>query len=148
MGERAEVALCRTERVKKRPAEASNMNEFYGATGRGMASVNSLLKLSATGREQDWEFELADPERLSEMLDLLDGGALDAEGADALALLLIASMELAKEQEIVASEVIARSKKWFSENPGTRSKMIFYWIGMRKTLFPDLLGGILGEFEK
>lgn len=42
--------------------------EFYGATVEAQRAINKLLALPASGREQDWEVELADPHRVEEML--------------------------------------------------------------------------------
>ena len=54
-------------------------------------TLNSLLNLPATGKEQDWEIEFAHGDRLAEMLALFTDGDLDLECRSALALLMLSS---------------------------------------------------------
>ncbi|CAN7554267.1 MULTISPECIES: hypothetical protein [unclassified Variovorax] len=116
-------------------------HEFYGATARAVAEINRLLKLPATGREQDWEFELADPKRIHEMLNLLVLGNLNDECRSALALLLLASME---EQDSLEPRDLVQAKEWFLRNKRARDQMHFYWIQMSRATRPDLISRVLG----
>ena len=70
---------------------------YYWPDTQAVVAINALLSLPATGREQDWELELSDPDRLDEMLDLLDRGDLGLEERSALALLAMFSLESAAE---------------------------------------------------
>lgn len=101
--------------------------EFYGATVEAQHTVNKLLALPASGREQDWEFELADPNRIEDMLRVLSG-ELSYDERCALALLTIASIEEAVEAEIIDSNVVERAKVMLKSDRDVFSSMRFYWI--------------------
>lgn len=121
------------------------MKKFYGATVLAMAEVNALLNIPATGREQDWEFEFSEPNRLPEFVDNLERDSLSSGGKDALALLLVASIEVAAERGILDREIFVRAKKWFSVNEAPREKMNFYWIRENRSQVPDLVRELLNS---
>lgn len=115
--------------------------EFYGPTVRAVAEINKLLGLHATGREQDWEFEFADPTRIQEMLNLLEHENIDDECRSALALLMIASME---EATALEPRDEARAASWFSLNERVRKQMHFYWIDLDRTANAESTARVLG----
>lgn len=53
--------------------------EFYGPKAGAEGIINRLLNLPTTGKEQDWEIELADPTKIDEMLDVLELSNIDFE---------------------------------------------------------------------
>lgn len=102
--------------------------EFYGATVEAQRAINKLLSLPASGREQDWEVELADPYRIEEMLTVASENDLHLDERCALALLTIASIdELAGAGEVNA-QVIERARSILTQDEEVRDAMIFYWI--------------------
>lgn len=70
------------------------MTKYYGAHISSIRKINDLLSLPATGKEQDWEFELADPDKLSEIFSyLFNDSDLCTEEKCTLTLLAISSLE-------------------------------------------------------
>ena len=55
--------------------------------------LNRLLHLPATGKEQDWDIELADATRLDDFLNVLDHQHLSDDQKQALMALIIASYD-------------------------------------------------------
>lgn len=106
------------------------MNEFYGATAEAIGAVNSRLGIQATGREQDWEVEFADPPRIAEMLDLAEQGMLDLEARSALWLLILASFDVIFENGGANSELVARAGLLISRDPDVLFRMRFHWLGL------------------
>jgi hypothetical protein len=117
-------------------------DEFYGPTVRAVANINRLLGLVATGREQDWEFEFADPKRIQEVLDLLLGGQLDDERQSAAALLMLASIDEAGFMEPISR---MHAAEWFLLNDKIRRQMQFYWIHLKRAEHVDLIKWVLGQ---
>lgn len=109
-----------------------------------MVEVDELLKLPATGREQDWEYEFSDVQRIPEILVHLELGGRDAACEDALSLLLLASIDEAEQAELLTETYADRTSKWFKANPETQEKMIFYWVILQKANKPELLRRMLG----
>jgi hypothetical protein len=107
--------------------------EFYGATADAQRSINDLLLLPATGKEQDWEFELAKPNRIAEMMQVATAHALNFEERCALFLLLIASMEQMSETGNLENHLILKAHLLLGDNPDVREAMIFYWIEQNRS---------------
>jgi hypothetical protein len=55
--------------------------------------LNKVLSLPATGLEQDWEVELADPNRINEFVSFYENSILNSDQRYALMALIIASLE-------------------------------------------------------
>jgi len=55
--------------------------------------LTTLLGLSATGQEQDWEVELADPTRIAEFLKVYRNSSLTQDDRKALMALILASAD-------------------------------------------------------
>lgn len=106
------------------------MIEYYGATAEAIDVVNSRLGSLATGREQDWEVEFADPERIPAMLELAEDGMLDFEARSALWLLILASFDVAFENKTARSELLERAKLLISRDPDVLYRMRFHWLGL------------------
>lgn len=62
-------------------------------TKAAMTTLNLALRLPASGREQDWEIELADPERADEFAAYLEEHTFDADERFALMALTLGSLE-------------------------------------------------------
>ncbi|MEJ8859983.1 hypothetical protein WKW79_35925 [Variovorax robiniae] len=117
-------------------------NEYYGPSQFARSEINKLLGFVATGKEQDWEFEFAAPSRIQEMLDILENAILGDESRDALALLLIASLE---ELDSLSELEEQRAIKWFERNKIVRRKMFFYWIQLRRASNPEQVLKLLAD---
>jgi len=89
--------------------------------------LNQLLPLPATGREQDWEVELADAGRIGEWLDLLEEGSLDLDAQSALALLIVCSI-LYGEERSHATPVLDRARMAIRADPLVHARMHSYWL--------------------
>jgi hypothetical protein len=61
--------------------------------------LTAMLRLPATGAEQDWEMELADPSRVDEFVALFDRLELEAEDRKALMALVLGSANAFLEKE-------------------------------------------------
>jgi hypothetical protein len=106
--------------------------EFYGATVEAQRAINKLLALPASGREQDWEVELADPHRIEEMLVAASDGGLNLDERCALALLTIASIEESADAGEVNPQDVERAKSILKRDDEVRDAMIFYWIDQNR----------------
>src|SRR5436190_24284599 len=86
-------------------------------------TLNTLLKLPATGREQDWEIEMADIGRLPQMLALMNSGTLDLECRSALALLMLHALDVA---DVAPSNEIYAVKAAIDGDPDVRRRILSY----------------------
>lgn len=87
--------------------------------------LNILLGLPATGREQDWEVEFADSNRLDPWLELFRSGALEIEERGALALLILFSL-IYPDGEIQPGQVEA-VRNTIAADPAVSERMASYW---------------------
>lgn len=114
---------------------------YYGPTAMAKRALNRLLDLPATGQEQDWEIELADPSKVSAMLQLLRRGTLDLEAQTALGLLVLYSLEEAaasgQKVNLVAADVRSSIEQW----PEMRERLRFY---MNQVAHDPLFDVVLG----
>lgn len=117
--------------------------EFYGAKASAQEAINHLLRLPATGKEQDWEIELANPSRINEMLDALELQTLDLDCQNALALLLLTSMEEASEAGNLDEMQVKRMAHILSLREEVRKRMHFYWIDLDRARNSDLMAQIV-----
>ena len=90
-------------------------------------TLTSVLKLPATGREQDWEIELADAAKLGEMLTLFSSGGLDLECRSALALLILFAIEYYPDVDIPPRQWIGPVREALENDPEVRNRMLSYW---------------------
>lgn len=92
------------------------------------------MKLNATGEEQDWEFELANPKKIPLMLEHLnENDDLDLDGKAALALLTIASLEEKESSSSITDGELNSLSDFFAKNNAVKERMFFYWITLSKT---------------
>lgn len=99
--------------------------EYFFLTSEAIAKVNVLFSLPATGSEQDWEIELADPTRTGEFFNALELnialGDKDIEAA--IAALFISSADEAISSDIFPFELESKIKIFFSRHPELSSNM-------------------------
>lgn len=105
------------------------MFEYYGANINSILKINKLLNLDASGEEQDWEFELADPNKVNFMIDtLIKNDQMTVDDKSALSLLIIASLE---EKWCIDPSLSERLKDFIlflKKNREVRKRMFFYWV--------------------
>lgn len=117
--------------------------EFYGATVEAQRAINKLLALPASGREQDWEVELADPRRIGEMLAIASDGGLNLDERRALALLTIASIDEAANAGEVDYQDVERANSILKQDDEVREAMTFYWIDQNRASDTETVKKIL-----
>ncbi|WP_342249388.1 hypothetical protein [Sphingomonas sp. OTU376] len=101
--------------------------EYYGPTVAAVERLNRLLDLPATGHEQDWEIEFADPAKLGDMLRVLRTENLDEEEQCALSALALHSLEEAAGAGIKVNLAAAELRGTLAQTPALQDKMRFYW---------------------
>lgn len=112
---------------------------YYGAPTAAEQTINDLLGLSVTGREQDWECELADSRRIDELIALYATHDLDIESRSALGLLLLYSMCDADDEGLLTDAQIHAVEQLFSADEPVRERMRFYWFEALKSEPPPFL---------
>jgi hypothetical protein len=121
------------------------LREFYGATVEAQRSINKLLSFPATGREQDWEFEFADPNRIEDMLNVAATVKLDHDERCALLLILIASIDEAFGSNSPQRDLIERSKIALRTNVRVQEAMEFYWVKQGRASNKQTLEELFGK---
>ncbi|MGN6277819.1 MAG: hypothetical protein ACTHJR_11710 [Sphingomonas sp.] len=99
---------------------------YFWPSAQAVDHLNALLDLPATGREQDWEVELADAARLDEWVELLDGGSLEQSDRSALALLMTCSI-LYADGVVVRQSTLDRVRSTLHRDPAVLADMKSYW---------------------
>lgn len=99
-------------------------------TREAIATLNRVLHLPATGREQDWNIELADPDRASEFAAYLENGELNDEEKLALMALILGALEDLAQREEVPAKLTDRVNRLLRSD---------------KTLYKELIGGGASE---
>jgi hypothetical protein len=117
--------------------------EYYAATKDAQEEINVLLDLPATGEEQDWEYQFADPERIDSMLRILADQQLSLETKSALCQLMIASFEVAFEEGIEDQARMDQAASLIRTDPIVLERMRFYWLGLGKAWHPKLTERLL-----
>lgn len=120
---------------------------FYGATAAAEQEANRLLGLDASGAEQDWEFEFADPAKIDSILKLLETGGIDQSVRSALCLLLLASIDEALDGEGVSGDRQARVLLRMSDDPVVLEQMKFYWIELGRAIHKSEIKELLEKFD-
>ena len=100
---------------------------YYGPTKDACEAVNALLDLPATGREQDWEIELADPAKLNRMLELLGNETLGLEERSALGLLVLHTLGEMAADVGVSSEDVSRVRWHLGLDKVVLERMRSHW---------------------
>jgi hypothetical protein len=89
-------------------------------------TLNSLLKLPASGMEQDWEIEMADGNRLAEFLAVFGSANLDLECRSALGLLMLFSITYADDAP-VSADLLASVRWAIRKDREVYERMLSYW---------------------
>ncbi len=90
--------------------------------------LNSFLKLPATGKEQDWEIELSNPNRLLEFIIFLEKTDLSYDQKQALIALILASFEDADWQGILTENLWNRFTKQVSPEIDNLKDVMSPWL--------------------
>lgn len=102
-------------------------SEYYGPTRDAVEKLNEELSLPACGREQDWELELCDPERISEFTSALRDSRWNIEERSALALLCMFSFDEAFTAGLNVEKEAAQLRDAIAAFPPVKNRMRFYW---------------------
>ncbi len=119
-------------------------DEYYGATAEAQARINLLLRLPATGREQDWEFEFSDASRIQEMVNLFKSKDLDIDSQCALALLIVASVDGVELVGDLGANTMIEVANIFKANETVRKRMMFYWVDLGRASRLNLVQNLVG----
>jgi hypothetical protein len=96
-------------------------------TTEAIQFLNKALCLPATGHEQDWEIELADPNRIDEFILFYENGTLNADQRSALMALIIASLEDLAYIKPIEPMLWERISGLLSAEPDLHRSLIDYW---------------------
>ena len=108
--------------------------------------LNKLLGLDSTGNEQDWELELADIDKITSMLNLLENKTLNFHDKIALSHLIVASFE--KEDEELGTVDKDRIKifaDFLDDNLQIKNIIREYWVVAYGNLSRNLAYLIFGD---
>lgn len=100
---------------------------YHGPTPNARATITRLLALPATGDEQDWEIQLADPNKVEGMFDLLGDVSLGLEERSAVALLLTHTIDELYDDDEDTSDLVPRLRSILASDAKVLSRMRFYW---------------------
>jgi len=100
---------------------------YFGPTQMAVEHLNRELALPATGAEQDWELELADPNKLALMIQLLNSDTLDGETKSALVALTLHSIQQAYDDGADVSAAVLSLRTQMRTDAALRTQMIDYW---------------------
>ncbi len=96
-------------------------------TKQAMTVLNQALRLRATGREQDWDIELADPDRVDEFVSYAEKHALSGDEKHALLALILGSLEDLANREAVSSTLWDRVARLLRADPGLHADLVEQW---------------------
>ena len=120
------------------------MVEYYGPSALAVEELNEFFGFPATGKEQDWEIEFANPERLQEFIDVLFRRQFQGDQQDALAALVIATLDEACTENKANQDQKKMLKTFFRENEILRQKMqCLYFCFGRSPINENVIGSIL-----
>ena len=96
-------------------------------TKEAVAALNQALHLPATGREQDWDIELADPDRVGEFVAYFESHPLSESEKHALMALIFGSLEDLSNREKVPSELWDRVRHLLRADPSLYTDLLEQW---------------------
>lgn len=96
-------------------------------TKEAMTFLDQALHLPATGREQDWDIELADANRANEFIRYLGEQSLSEDVKLALMALIIASLEDLSYQETIPPDLWEKVRKLLREDPPLYADLVQQW---------------------
>ena len=117
--------------------------EYYGPTVKAAQEASRLLALDSNGQEQDWEIELADPNKIDGMLDVLEMQQFSQDVKAALCLLVLASFESGFNVGDVDASRMRRATDFLFKDVVVLAQMRFYWLGLGLTDHVNLMKKLL-----
>lgn len=96
-------------------------------TKEAITALNQALHLPATGREQDWDIELADPDRVDEFVSYFESHSLSEGEKQALMALILGSLEDLANREAVPSALWDRVERLLQAKPDLYSDLVAQW---------------------
>ena len=96
-------------------------------TKEAMTVLNQALRLPATGRKQDWDIELADPDRVDEFIAYFKTYALSQGERHALMALILGSLEDLANREDVPSALWGQAERLLRAEPDLYSDLVTQW---------------------
>ena len=96
-------------------------------TKEAMAALNQALRLPATGQEQDWDIELADPDRVGEFVAYFERHALSEGEKHALMALILSSLEDLSNKKEVSTELWDRIKRLLQADQDLYADLVKQW---------------------
>lgn len=121
------------------------MSAFYFLKPEAVRLVNAMFGLPASGREQDWEAEMACAERRGEFFSALVSGKLahDLDLEAAVAALFIGSADDAIGSGLFTRDEEAAARDFFQKHPETRARMLKLWFQRGEPMNADTIRGWL-----
>ncbi|MEX1116424.1 MAG: hypothetical protein WEB53_14330 [Akkermansiaceae bacterium] len=123
----------------------SKISKYYGPAAADEQEVNRLLALTASGREQDWEIELADPEKLDKMMYLLESHQLTEHVKTALCLLMLSSFDAELDSGEVNADRVHRAADLLRQDAYVLERMRFYWLDLQRANHMDAMKELLSS---
>lgn len=96
-------------------------------TWEAMVLLERELSLPATGEEQDWDIELADPSRVDEFLRYLESHDLSEDARFALMALIIASLDDLSYEGDLDAGLVKRTVALLEAGRPLYDDLILYW---------------------
>jgi hypothetical protein len=96
-------------------------------TKEAIRFLDKALNLPATGREQDWDIELADPNRVNEFVTYFETHDLDEGKKFALMALIMGSLEEASHGKAVPPETWEKVRRLLRENLSLYADLVKIW---------------------
>ena len=116
------------------PDDVQSAREFYTTIVGDPAIVRLTvaLKLAVTEGGQDWEIEVADPERVSEFLDYYENTPLDQDERHLLMKLIVASFDVYIGYEGANEQLAARVCRHLVESFDLHRWTVEYWARLER----------------
>jgi hypothetical protein len=121
------------------------MSTYYFLTLDAVRRVNAMFSLPASGKEQDWEVEMACADRRGEFFGVLASGALvhDPDTEAAVAALFIGSADDAISSGLFSKDEDTAARALFQKRPELREKMTRLWFQRGEPIHADTIRGWL-----
>lgn len=117
------------------------MTDFYFLAPEAVRQVNAMFGLPASGREQDWEVEMACAERRGEFFGALVSGTLahEPEVEAAVAALFIGSADDAIGSGLFSRDENTAARDFFQKHPDVRARMLKLWFQRGEPIHADAI---------
>jgi hypothetical protein len=94
-----------------------------------------MLGISPVGYEQDWELEFSDRTRIDEFIDLYASGKLSRLEKQALASLIVSSLDDLMSEDLPSGDVLGRAAVIFQNDFANIAEVLEDWICNQKDEF-------------